>query len=150
MGEQATGYTQFSYRKLNDDIYVAHGDFATWTYEQLALIVFCDELWDARARGGKNYVELDQMKKESDLDGLDEVEAVILRWNDVELQGEGFVDWHVFDHPQLGTVEIGGWKRLYRNNAPPHMLEETCEKMSVFLLAHAGAVPRLRAEFYQV
>ena len=150
MGEMATGYTSFSYRKLNDDIYVAHGDFATWTFEQLGLIVFCDELWDVRARGGKDYVELDKMKKEQDLDGLEQVEVAILQWNDTQLQGEGFVDWHAFDHPQLGTVEIGGWKRLYRNNAPPQMLEETCEKMAVFLLAHAGAAPRLRAEFHQV
>lgn len=149
-GVEATGYTLFSYRKLNDDIYVAHGDFATWTYEQLGLIVYCDELWDVRARGGKDYVALDEMKKNQDLDGLEQVELAVLEWNDSQLQGEGFVDWRAFEHPQLGTVELGGWKRLYRNNAPPHLLPETCQKMSVFLLAHAEAAPRLRAEFHQL
>lgn len=149
-GAEATGYTLFSYRKLNDDIYVAHGDFATWTYEQLGLIVYCDELWDVRARSGKDYVELDRMKKAQDLDGLEQVELAVLQWNDTQLQGEGFVDWRAFEHPQLGRVEIGGWKRLYRNNAPPHMLEDTCQKMAVFLLAHAEAAPRLRAEVIQL
>jgi len=149
-GVELTDYVLFSYRKLNDDIYVAHGDFATWTYEQLGLIVFCCELWDVRARGGKDYVELNTMNKERDLDGLEEVEAAALKWNDEALNGEAFVDWHAFNHPQLGSVEIGGWNRLYRNNAPPQLLEETCEKMSRFFLAHAESYPRLRAEIHDI
>jgi hypothetical protein len=32
-----------------------------------------------------------------------------LRWNDTEMGGRLFVDWHAYDHPQLGEVEIGGW-----------------------------------------
>jgi murein tripeptide amidase MpaA len=149
LGVDLTGYVLFSYRKLNDDIYVAHGDFATWTYEQLGLIVFCDELWDVRARGGKNYVELNEMSKEHDLDGLEKVEAAALKWNDNVLDGDGFVDWKAFDHPQLGPVEIGGWKRLLRNNAPARLLEKTCEKVTRFFLAHAEAHPRLRAEIHE-
>jgi murein tripeptide amidase MpaA len=90
------------------------------------------------------------MNKENDLDGLEEVEAAALAWNDEVLEGDGFVEWHPFDHPQLGPVEIGGWKRLLRNNAPPQLLEETCEKMSRFLIAHAQAHPKLGAEFHQV
>jgi len=150
LGVDITGYVLFSYRHLNDDIYVAHGDFATWTYEQLGLIVFCDELWDVRARSGKDYVELNKMNKERDLNGLEEVEAAALKWNDDELQGDGFIDWQPFDHPQLGPVEIGGWKRILRNNAPVHLLEETGEKMSRFLIAHAQAAPKLRAEIHQI
>lgn len=150
LGVDVTGYVLFSYRHLNDDIYVAYGDFATWTYEQLGLIVFCDELWDVRARSGKDYVELNKMNKDHDLDGLEEVEAAILKWNDEVLQGEGFIEWHPFDHPQLGPVELGGWKRLWRNNAPPQFLEETCEKMSHFLIAHAQAAPKLGAEIHQI
>lgn len=149
-GVEKTGYVLFSYRKLNDDIYVAHGDFATWTYEQLGLLVFCDELWDVRARSGKDYVELNTMNKEHDLDGLEEVELAALKWNDEVLAGEAFVNWRAFDHPQLGRVELGGWKRIYRNNAPPKLLEETCEKMSVFLVGHAQARPILCAEFHAV
>jgi murein tripeptide amidase MpaA len=150
LGVDLTGYVLFSYRKLNDDIYVAHGDFATWVYEHLGLLVFCDELWDVRARGGKDYVELNTMRKENDLDGLEEVEVAALQWNDEALGGEGFSNWRPFDHPQLGPVEIGGWQRLLRNNAPLSLLEETCEKMTKFFLAHAESSPKLRAEFHAV
>ena len=34
-----------------------------------------------------------------------------LRWNDTEMNGETFVDWTPYDHPQLGQVEIGGFLR---------------------------------------
>lgn len=149
-GVEATGYVLFSGRTLVDDIYEINGDFDTWTYEQLGLIVFTDELWDIRARGGKDYVELNTMNKERDLDGLEAVELAALQWNDRVLGGSGFIDWHPFQHPQLGTVEIGGWQRLLRNNAPPQLLEETGENMTRFLLAHAQAAPQLRADFHQV
>jgi hypothetical protein len=39
----------------------------------------------------------------------------ILRWNDEELDGKIFVDWKVYEHPQLGTVEIGGFVRKLYN-----------------------------------
>jgi murein tripeptide amidase MpaA len=149
-GVEATGYVLFSGRTLVDDIYEINGDFDTWTYEQLGLIVFTDELWDIRARGGKDYVELNTMNKERDLDGLEAVEIAALQWNDEVLGGSGFIDWHPFQHPQLGAVEIGGWQRLLRNNAPPQLLEETGENMTRFLLAHAQAAPQLRADFHQV
>jgi murein tripeptide amidase MpaA len=149
-GVEATGYVLFSGRTLFDDIYEINGDFDTWMYEQHGLIVFTDELWDLRARGGKDYVELNTMNKERDLDGLEAVELAALQWNDEVLGGSGFVDWKSFQHPQLGRVEIGGWQRLLRNNAPPTLLEETGEKMTAFMLAHAQAAPQLRAEFHQV
>ncbi|NKB66792.1 MAG: carboxypeptidase [Candidatus Latescibacteria bacterium] len=149
-GAQITGYVTFSGRTMIDDMYVVHGDFDAWIYEQLGLIVFTDELWDVRARSGKDYVELNTMNKEGDLDGLEEVEAAVLKWNDEVLDGGGFIDWQPFQHPQLGPVEIGGWQRLLRNNAPPQLLEETCAKMAQYLLAHAQAAPQLRAQFHQV
>ena len=65
------------------------------------------------------------------------VSRAALQWNDEVLGGSGFVDWHPFQHPQLGPLEIGGWQRLLRNNAPPQLLEETEENMARFLLPHA-------------
>ena len=39
---------------------------------------------------------------------------------------------------------------MLRNNAPPELLEETGEKISRFLIAHAQANPSLHAEFHLV
>ncbi|MBE0653194.1 MAG: hypothetical protein IH594_05325 [Bacteroidales bacterium] len=49
-------------------------------------------------------------KKEKDEVGGDPKEKALLDYSDKTLQGEGFVDWKKFDHPDLGEVEIGGFK----------------------------------------
>jgi len=150
IGVAETGYVLFSDYKLNDDVYAIHGDFGCWCYEYLGLITFTVELWDLRARSGRDYLELSEMNKNRDLDGLEEVEAALLQWSDETLDGKGFIDWQPFEHPQLGAVEIGGWKRLLRNNAPGQLLQETCAMETNFLLAHVQAAPRLRAEMHAV
>ncbi len=38
-----------------------------------------------------------------------------LRWSDENMDGELFVDWQPYDHPQLGTVEIGGFLGKIKN-----------------------------------
>lgn len=148
-GVEATGYILFSDYLLNDDVYAIHGDFGCWCYEFAGLIAFTVELWDLRARSGKDYLQLSEMNKQRDLDGLEQVEVDLLRWSDTTLNGEGFVDWRPFEHPQLGNLELGGWQRLLRNNAPEQLLEETCQKQTRFLLAHAQASPLLRAEVHE-
>ena len=61
--------------------------------------------------------------------------------------GEGFIPWQPFEHPQLGRVEIGGWKTKFTyQNPPPKYLEAECEKLTRFALAHASCAPRLEAE----
>ena len=45
-------------------------------------------------------------------------------WNDAELGGTGFAPWKKYAHPQLGEVEIGGWRaRFISRNPPPRFLE---------------------------
>ena len=55
------------------------------------------------------------------------------------------MDWHAFDHPQLGPVEIGGWwaKRV-RQNAPPQFLPEEEEKYTRFTLTYAALTPHVQ------
>ena len=46
------------------------------------------------------------------------------------------MDWTAFEHPQLGPVEIGGWKRVFFFRNPPggEMLQEMCHKNVMFNL----------------
>ena len=48
----------------------------------------------------------------------DNPEAYLLNYSDTVLGGKGFVDWKVFNHPDLGQVEIGGFVP-YLKQAPP-------------------------------
>ncbi|MGI9050602.1 MAG: carboxypeptidase, partial [Rubrobacteraceae bacterium] len=77
----------------------------------------------------------------------EEEQLKMLSWNDRELDGAGFVPWTGFDHPQLGRVEIGGWKTKFTfQNPPPKFLEAECRKLTDFALSHASCAPRLEAE----
>ena len=71
----------------------------------------------------------------------------MLSWNDRELGGSGFSPWTPTDHPQLGRVEVGGWKTKFTHqNPPPKFLEGECEKLARFAMTHASTAPRLAAE----
>ena len=62
----------------------------------------------------------------TDYDGDGEISpAEEHRFNDEEMGGRYFSDWTAFDHPQLGAVEVGGWRsKFWGQNPPPEFLEE--------------------------
>jgi len=64
-----------------------------------------------------------------------------LKWNDEEMDGKIFIDWHAYDHPSLGAVEIGGWRR--RKVSPPEgeLIEQECEMGNRFVLYLASLAP---------
>ena len=70
------------------------------------------------------------------------IDAEILNWMDGE-KIDGFVDWTKFDHPDLGEVEIGGFK-LYAVTNPP------AEKIVALGASHAKFVVHLASLFPKV
>ena len=60
--------------------------------------------------------------------------------------GEGFVEWHPFDHPTLGAVEIGGFVPGFRMNPPAEQLDEIAERHAAFIAELAERRPRLRID----
>jgi hypothetical protein len=67
-----------------------------------------------------------------------------LRWNDWEMGGRLFVNWHPFKHPTLGDVEIGGWVRS--KNSPPEgkLIQKECEMGNDYVLYVAGIAPKIK------
>jgi hypothetical protein len=78
----------------------------------------------------------------TDYDGDGEIsDAESHRFNDEELGGRYFSDWTSYQHPQLGTVEIGGWHTKFWGQNPPaeFLEEETAPQMSwILYLAEQG------------
>ncbi|MDZ7342442.1 MAG: M14 family metallopeptidase [candidate division KSB1 bacterium] len=112
------------------------GQFPPYTYAMYGAPSFLIELWGLPA----------------DYDENGEVtEQEALRWIDEELDGEGWLDWKPYNHPQLGEIEIGGsFARFVRRTPPVRFLEEHCLKNTRFHLYVASELPRLeltRAEF---
>lgn len=107
-----------------------HGTLITWGYWDFGVIGAVPEFW-----GG--------FGKDDNKDGsVSETER--LRWNDEHLGGEGFAAWTPYDHPQLGRVEIGGWRgRFTARNPPVQFLKKELQLYIPWMLWLAQISPRV-------
>ncbi|MFQ6070248.1 MAG: M14 family metallopeptidase [Candidatus Aminicenantales bacterium] len=67
-----------------------------------------------------------------------------LRWNDEEREGKMYIDWHPFNHPTLGEVEIGGWRRWKVSPPEGKLIQKECEMGNNFVIYLAGLAPKIR------
>ena len=67
----------------------------------------------------------------------------LLKWLD-ERKIDGFASWSAFTHPQLGAVEIGGFKPYALSNPPAAEIAELGTKNAEFALYLATLFPRVR------
>jgi hypothetical protein len=106
-----------------------HGpDFGYFYY---GAIWYGDELWN----GG--------IFRDENGDGeRDQLDALI--WDDRENGGAGFKPWTAAEHPDFGTVEIGGFHpKFFSQNGPPSVLELWASRQALFNLEMAYALPEL-------
>lgn len=112
------------------------GDFVDWVYSELGLVALRSSLWSLPRMAGLELGTAEPTETEL---------LAILRWLDRERGGEGFQAWSLYQHPQLGPVEIGGWDLLttWLNPPPGDDLEEECRRNAELALSMASALPRL-------
>lgn len=110
-----------------DSGYFAWGSSLETTYDLLGIFSMGDEHW-----ASPDY----------DKDG-EVTEKERFKWNDEDMDGQLFINWHKFDHPTLGEVEIGGWKR--RKTSPPEgeLIQEECEMGNAFVIYLAGQAAKI-------
>ncbi len=143
IGSEITGYDAVSVFEglTGDKKNPRHGNSKDWWYQDLGAYVFCIELWSLANHAGIKVTDymgfLGSRSEEDDLK--------LLAYNDKELGGKGFAPWTPFDHPQLGKVEIGGWKFKWTfQNPPHHLLKEEIDRTFMFCLKHAALSPLVR------
>ncbi|MDR7419324.1 MAG: M14 family metallopeptidase [Armatimonadota bacterium] len=143
LGEQTTGYPAISVLR---DFTVPgmprrHGVFNDWAYLHLGMLAYTVELWDVIAEAG-----IARQDRQPFHPLTEDQQIQLLRWNDQALGGDGFVPWRPFTHPELGAVEIGGWKyiQVFRNPPTTSLLEREVDKVARFVLELAAALPELR------
>ena len=114
-----------------------HGTLISWSYWDFGVVGFVPEFWGGFGR---------------DYDGDGSVsEAERHRWNEEELSGAGFANWTAYDHPQLGPVEVGGWRRKFTGqNPPPHLLQGEVELYVPWMLWLAEISPRINLRDVEV
>lgn len=74
-------------------------------------------------------------------DAPDEVDWLL--WADASLPAGAFQPWTPFQHPELGSVELGGWARFTRHEPPASLLEPAVAAVCAAPLAQAGLLPTL-------
>lgn len=64
-----------------------------------------------------------------------------LAYSDEQRNGDGFVEWTTFVHPELGTVEIGGWVPYFKTVPPTDVIKGTTITQADFLIDLARKLP---------
>ena len=123
------------------------GSTTDWFYDHIGVYSWTTEFWSPQRQAGiEDYGYIEWMKEHPPEDDLK-----LLRWNDEQLDGKGYIDWYEFDHPQLGKVELGGWDVMYAwGNVPPHLLEKEIAPHSDWALWHLLISPRLEVKSLDV
>lgn len=115
------------------DLYTVHGGETTWAYEGLGIAAFTNEMWNTDQYRGRGAPDGERGRERLRFD------------DDLEL-GARHVAWKPYDHPQLGPVELGGWRRETGRVAPPFMAEEMLHRNMAFVLFHAAEMPLVAVE----
>jgi murein tripeptide amidase MpaA len=118
-----------------------------WFYDHLGVISWTTEFWSPQREAGvEDYQYIEWLR-----DHEPEDELKILKWNDEQLDGKGYVDWYPFEHPQLGAVELGGWDVMYMwGNVPLKFLEREVAPHADFAIWHLLISPRLELHSLEV
>lgn len=118
-----------------------YGSLMDWAYNQHGLYGWVPELWDVWLAAG---IDRRDDAEQFHASHGEEEQAALLAWNDAELDGAGFVEWHPFDHPALGKVEIGGWTYKYTHQNPPGVFVPRIAESHIQWTDHlATTLPRL-------
>jgi hypothetical protein len=98
------------------------------------------EVWSPQRQAGILEYKFIDWYREHPL----EDDLKLLKWNDDTLGRKGCIDWYPFQHPELGSVELGGWNDLWSWRNPPHeFLQREIEKFPRWLIWHCLISPRL-------
>ncbi|MCB8919106.1 MAG: carboxypeptidase [Ardenticatenaceae bacterium] len=141
-GTELTGYpavSVFHDFKYDPKEYIK-GTFDDWMYEHLGVYAWTTEIWSVQQQAGiKDYKFMDWFREHPVED-----DVKIMNWLDETLDGEGYVDWYPFEHPQLGQVELGGWHTFLTWRNPPYkLLEKEIAPLADFVIYNCLVSPRL-------
>ncbi len=141
-GTELTGYPNISVHhefKYHPNEHIS-GVFDDWIYEHLGLFGWTVEIWSPQKQAGIGEYKYIDWYRDHPL----EDDLKMLAWSDEKLDSKGYVDWYSYEHPQLGTVEIGGWDGIHAFRNPPHpFIESEIAKFPKWLLWHLLISPKL-------
>ncbi len=147
----------YRYMVIHKDLYTVHGGFVNWGYEGLGVFSLTNELWSddqlyqlQTARRGPAFDASGGGRGRGFFGGGapsdDELRQDDYVFDELLLTGGTFVPWHEVEHPEYGTVELGGFRKATGRVPPPFMIEEMLHRNALFCVYQAQQMPQVEIE----
>lgn len=120
----------YRYLVVYKDLYSAYGGELDWFYGGRGIYTFSNELWTSYLMFNKNN---------DDGDGPDPS----YQFDRYLLFRDAFVEWHEYNHPQYGKIEIGGFKKNFGRMHPGFLMESDAHRNMSFSIFHCFQTPKL-------
>ncbi|WP_035464281.1 M14 family metallopeptidase [Algoriphagus vanfongensis] len=119
----------YRYLTVYKDMYSVFGGELDWFYGNRGIFTYSNELMTP-------YLYFHQNSGGRGQDDMYKVDQLLTF-------GDAFVEWHTYDHPQYGEVEIGGFKKTFGRAHPGFLLEQDAHRNAAFTIYHAYHTPKL-------
>lgn len=126
---------------------IACGSYTTWLYWERGVTAYVTELWDWHKQCDPERSPAWSMFFVCCREQFEREQTCGLRWDEEQNGGKGFLNWTKFQHPQLGEVELGGWKEKFTQwNPPIPLLQGVLEKACAACETSLALLPRLKVD----
>jgi Zinc carboxypeptidase len=123
----------YKYLVVYKDLYSAYGGELDWFYGGRGIYTYSNELWTPYLFFNKDATR-------------DPQDNSSFQFDRYLLFKDAFVDWHEFDHPQYGKIEIGGFKKNFGRAHPGFLLESDAHRNMSFTIYHCYHTPKLNVD----
>ncbi len=123
----------YKYLVVYKDLYSVFGGELDWFYGGRGIYTFSNELWTPY-----------QMYNTDATRSFDD--ETTYKFDRYLLFKDAFVEWHPYNHPQFGKIEIGGFKKNFTRMHPGFLLESDAHRNMAFSVYHAYHTPKLEID----
>lgn len=138
----------------------APGSFTTWLYYELGIPAWCSEIGslkqlytnkEEQAKANKSMMWMNELSTEEE---VVKHHQQLVKWDKENNADRLFMEWHEYDHPQFGPVEIGGWSKSNETNPiwnlPEAYVENESRMQYQFYLGNITAAANIKLKFFAV
>lgn len=136
-GERMLPY--YNYYVIWRGLYSVHGGSIDWTNDGLGIISYSNELWNGGQYFNSPLLQEQQRNPSSPISG----QRSRFFFDDFLEFGDQYVEWAPFEHPEFGSVEMGGFKKLSGRVNPRFLSMELFHRNMAFTLYHADMMPMM-------
>ncbi|HYE54583.1 MAG TPA: M14 family metallopeptidase, partial [Chitinophagaceae bacterium] len=123
----------YRYLVVYKDLYSAYGGELDWFYGGRGIYTYSNELWTPYLMFNKDATR-------------DPQDNASYQFDRFLLFKDAFIDWHEYDHPQYGKIEIGGFKKNFGRAHPGFLLESDAHRNMAFTIYHCYHTPKLQID----